>query len=427
MKNKLIGLLVASLFVSNSVLAADKSWTGLKIGIGGGGSSSQAKTTNSASHSFIEQSQYKTNSSSVNDDVDTNTFTNNNKFNPTSDAGTQNSYVEAGARGVIHNGTSTFDNNDVQYTSPINNAYPNSEPADWAVGKNYYNRDYQIGEGFVGEAFDKLDLGKAGGFGTFDVTYDWQINDSFVFGLTASANLSSKQKAKGAASGANSAGWGENLSYSVINNSEGLACSGDCSAPNEGGNGTEYTTYSSSNTPVGAGSFESSHGQASYTGMKSSFETQNSFDVGARFGFLPTANTLVFVTGGFSTMKVHQKTSYRSTAAFGSQNSIYGDTDLDSNSYSFETSKSSSEYKPGYFLGAGIETRMTDTVSLKLEYRYADYGTIKSRASSNTASIQDGTAGNDFEFYNSLGGSYNLSQKTDLTTQSIRAVLSYNF
>lgn len=407
MKAKILSLAVAGLFISNSVLAADKSWTGLKVGIGGGGSSSQAKTTNSASHNFYEESRYTTSSDASSDAVGTNTFTSNNKFDPTV-TGTSNNYVESGSSGVIHG---SFDDNSVQHYTITD---PSSQPGGWVPGTNYYDRDYDITESFVGEAFDKLDLGKAGGFGTLDVTYDWQLNDSLVFGLTASANLSSRQKANGAASGSNESGWSEDLSYRVITNSTG------------GGGGGGGTTYSSTDTS-GAGGFSSSHGQAAYTGMSSSLETQNSFDIGARLGFLPTTNTLVYVAGGFSTIKVHQKTSYSSSATFSDQNSVYGDSSLSSNSYSFETSKNSSGYKPGYFLGTGIETRMTDNVSLKLEYRYSDYGTIKSNASSNNASIQDGTVGNDFEFYDSLNGNYNISQKTDLTTQSIRAVLNYGF
>jgi opacity protein-like surface antigen len=114
----------------------------------------------------------------------------------------------------------------------------------------------------------------------------------------------------------------------------------------------------------------------------------------------------------------------------GETESVYGDNTSEipgTNGYSHSVSKTSSGFKPGYFVGAGIETRLTDDVSLKLEYRYSDYGSMKTSSSSNNASIQDGVNGNDFEFYNSLGGSYNMSQKTDLTTQSIRAVLSYNF
>jgi opacity protein-like surface antigen len=424
MKIKSVSLLIATLFISTPLLAADKSWSGLKIGIGGGGSSSQAKTTNSASHNFGHNSSYATDNDPDSDDAVTNNdnpFGTNNKFDPTS-TGDSNSYVETGSRGVIHGG---FDNNLVQYYNVTDNR---TQPTGWKEGTNYYNRNYQISEGFLGEAFDKLDLGKAAGFGTIDVTYDWQLNDSFVFGLTASANFSANQNANGAASGSNQSGWSEELSYNVINNTEGSGCDGDCSTGI--GGGTPYTTYSSADSQ-GSDGFTANHGQYASTGMRSSFETQNSFDIGARIGFLPTNNTLVYATGGFSTIKVKQKTSYRSAASFGEQESIYGDQStgdiFDSNSYSFETSKSDSEYKPGYFLGAGIETRMTDTVSLKLEYRYADYGTINSRASSNNASIQDGVSGNEFEFYKSLGGSYNLSQKTDLTTQSIRAVLSYNF
>lgn len=401
MKSKIISLLVAGLFVTGTAVAEEKSWTGLKIGIGAGGSSSQAKTTNSGSHEFYEESDYTTSSDPTSDAVGTNTFNSNNKFDPTA-SGTSNNYVESGSSGVIHG---DFDNNAVLFT--------NTPDAETTTGTNYYNRDYSISEGFFGQAVDSLNLGRAGGFGTLDVTYDWQLNDSFVFGLTASANISSKQVAKGAASGMNQSGWNESLSYNVITNS---------SSDGGGGGGTTY----SSTDEVGSGGFTGSDGQMAYTGMRSSFETGNSFDMGARFGFLPTPNTLLFVSGGFSVIKVNQNTSYLSGAMIGDADSVYGESGT-GNQYYHSVTKTSSGFKPGYFVGAGIETRLTDDVSLKLEYRYSDYGAMKSKASSNSASIQDGENGNDFEFYNSLSGGYNMTQKTDLTTQSIRAVLSYNF
>lgn len=399
MKAKLISLAIAGLFVSSTVVAEDKSWTGLKIGIGAGGSSSQAKTTNSGSHIFSESSSYTTPDDATSDTA-TNNFTSNNKFDPSS-SGTANTHVESGSSGVIHG---SYDNNDVQYTA--------TPDGDTDLGRNYYNRNYTISEGFVGQAFDSLNLGRAGGFGTLDVTYDWQLGDSFVFGLTASANISSKQVAKGAASGLNESGWNESLSYGLVENTSSTS-----------GGGSETTSYDSVVTSESASQIP---GQMAYTGMQSSFETGNSFDMGARLGFLPTNNTLLFVSGGFSVIKVNQNTSYLSGATVGDQDSIYGESGS-SNSYTHSVSKTSSGFKPGYFVGAGIETRLTDDVSLKLEYRYSDYGSMKSGASSNNASIQDGVNGNDFEFYNSLGGAYNMSQKTDLTTQSIRAVLSYNF
>lgn len=406
MKAKLISLAIAGLFVSSTVVAEDKSWTGLKIGIGAGGSSSQAKTTNSGSHQFNEASDYETDSTATSDSVVTNTFNSNStfnsnhKFNPSS-TGDDNDHVVDGSSGVIHG---DFDNNDVQYTE--------TPDVNTARGTNYYNRDYAISEGFVGQAFDSLNLGRAGGFGTLDVTYDWQLGDSFVFGLTASANISSKQVAKGAASGYNDTGWSESLSYGLVENTSSTS-----------GGGSETTSYDSVVTSESA---SQNPGQLAYTGMQSSFETGNSFDMGARLGFLPTNNTLLFVSGGFSVIKVNQNTSYISGAMVGDQDSIYGESGS-GNSYYHSVSKTSSGFKPGYFVGAGIETRLTDDVSLKLEYRYSDYGSMKSGASSNNASIQDGVNTNDFEFYNSLGGAYNMSQKTDLTTQSIRAVLSYNF
>lgn len=435
MNKKILALAITGLFANTTAMADGKSWEGFKIGIGGGGVSSTAKTTNRASHDFSENSSYQTNSNSVNDNA-TSDFTANNKFNPAYN-GTQNSRLIGDQNGVLHTytgtggGTAINDNNSVQdQTGSLDNNPDGGTGggAGFTSGYNYYDRDYRISEGFVGSALDTINQGKAGGFATLDFGYDWQLSDSFVLGLTASANLSSNRKAKGAASGGNSAGWTEDLSYNYIYNSTGSECYdvNNCGSGTGTGGGT-YTTYSSSPNNLVTGAGAGALSQESTTSMSSSFSTGNSFDIGARMGLLANESTLIYLSGGFSTMKVKQKTTYTSSSAVGSKDSVYGDDISSDNYYYFSDTKSSSTYKPGYFLGAGMETKLSDNVSMKLEYRYANYGTVKSSRTNNDAQIVDGTNDNSFEFYNTLGGSYNMSQKTDLTTQSIRAVLSYGF
>jgi outer membrane immunogenic protein len=72
-----------------------------------------------------------------------------------------------------------------------------------------------------------------------------------------------------------------------------------------------------------------------------SVEKGDAFAVGARFGFLPTASTLVYGTGGYT-------------------RADFGGHDFD-----------------GYFVGAGIETMLRDNWSLKLEYRYSQFDDVK--------------------------------------------------
>jgi outer membrane immunogenic protein len=74
-----------------------------------------------------------------------------------------------------------------------------------------------------------------------------------------------------------------------------------------------------------------------------SIDHNSSWAVGARLGFLTNPSTLVYGTVG------------------------YTQTDLDIFSYGSTTFD-------GYFVGAGIETFLRDNWTLKLEYRYSDFG-----------------------------------------------------
>ena len=71
---------------------------------------------------------------------------------------------------------------------------------------------------------------------------------------------------------------------------------------------------------------------------------------------------------------------------------------------------SRSGWKSGYVLGAGWESALTDHITFKVEYRYADYGKTESSYSSST------------NFYSKYA-----RQSANVSVQSVRAVLGYKF
>jgi len=75
-----------------------------------------------------------------------------------------------------------------------------------------------------------------------------------------------------------------------------------------------------------------------------------SFDLTARAGYLVTPETLIYLRGGYSNARV------RTTILTDSK----------------ETS--SSDNRDGWMVGGGVERMITDHVSARLEYRYADLG-----------------------------------------------------
>lgn len=113
------------------------------------------------------------------------------------------------------------------------------------------------------------------------------------------------------------------------------------------------------------------------------------YGVSARLGFLPTPDTQVYGLVGYG------RASFR-----GSLELTLDGTPAASGAYDFD--------RNGLVLGVGIETRIGESTSLGLEYRYADYG----RHSFVDTAIGPGTMA-EFGF--------------DTTVQSVRMVLNYRF
>jgi outer membrane immunogenic protein len=124
----------------------------------------------------------------------------------------------------------------------------------------------------------------------------------------------------------------------------------------------------------------------------------SSVDIGGRLGFLATERTLLYGLAGLSFAQIDAKST------------LTVQHDPLSALTNFSLATQSGGWRGGEVVGAGVEFMLTDRISLQTEYRYADYGKIKSQ---NAVTLP--------------GGSATISQSDAVTNQTIRAVLSYHF
>ena len=136
------------------------------------------------------------------------------------------------------------------------------------------------------------------------------------------------------------------------------------------------------------------------TELSTNLEVGDSWAVGARFGLLPTERILLYVLGGYTEANISQDANVNGT------NGVIG---------LFDQSASGSGWESGYFVGTGIEAMFTDNMTIKLEYRFADYGKVGISRDEVVPVLNqsDSTEG--------------VGQSDDVTVHSIRAVLSYRF
>lgn len=184
------------------------------------------------------------------------------------------------------------------------------------------------------------DLGNAGGFGTIEAGFDYQM-DSFVLGVLANYDFGKTKVSN---------------TFMGINDSHN--------------NNIDYAT-----------------------GV-SKWEIGDSWGIGGRLGFLASDSALLYVLGGYTEAKIKSESG------------------LTSDNNNFAISFSDEAWEDGWFIGGGVETLLTDNISLKAEYRYADFGKVdrSDSFSFNSNDVEGGT-----------------SQNADITVHSVRAVLSYRF
>jgi len=121
-----------------------------------------------------------------------------------------------------------------------------------------------------------------------------------------------------------------------------------------------------------------------------SVEQDSAWAVGGRAGLLTGPKTLVYLSGGYTQAKFDSF----------SLSSISGAT----------VRSADSQTHNGWFLGAGMETKLVDNLSLRLEYRFSDYG--------------EKSFDRFVEPAHTLSTSHYL---VDLTEQTGRVVLAYKF
>jgi outer membrane immunogenic protein len=145
-------------------------------------------------------------------------------------------------------------------------------------------------------------------------------------------------------------------------------------------------------------SFDNNGNFVNNTTYETKWEIGDSWAIGGRVGFLAMDNALIYVLGGYTEAKIKSETSLS-----------------DDNNGNFQFHSSDSSWEDGWFVGGGIEALLTDNISLKAEYRFADYGSVNRDDSANNS-----IPGFEFSFANS-------NQDADVTVHSVRAVLSYRF
>lgn len=91
-------------------------------------------------------------------------------------------------------------------------------------------------------------------------------------------------------------------------------------------------------------------------------EFKNMLMVGGRIGYLARPDTMLFVSGGYANVEAGATNLSLGASVEGSE--IEGGS----------TTLIGGKYFNGGFIGGGIETRLTDSLSLKAEYRYIDLG-----------------------------------------------------
>lgn len=156
---------------------------------------------------------------------------------------------------------------------------------------------------------------------------------------------------------------------------------------------------SASSTPVRSWcntNFNSNCVNSLYSTLSSFNRIGPSYNIGARGGILLSDSLLVYALAGYSGANVKSGVSIRvSNYQTGDSVTTNGDG-----------------WRSGFIVGAGIESKLTDDISIKAEYRYADYGKMKIGYNSGSA----------------LDPHYYVTQQSArLSVSSVVASLSYKF
>ena len=110
--------------------------------------------------------------------------------------------------------------------------------------------------------------------------------------------------------------------------------------------------------------------------LSSAIRLTDDVTLATRAGYLVNDKTLLYVLGGYSLGKIDAQ----------SQLSVTHDASSALSNFSISTESNS--WKSGFVVGGGVEFALTNNLSLQTEYRYTNYGHVKS---SYDATLSDGS------------------------------------
>ena len=143
--------------------------------------------------------------------------------------------------------------------------------------------------------------------------------------------------------------------------------------------------------------FVNNNGTLENASFEDKWKVGDTWGVGARAGFLAMDNALIYVMGGYTEAKVKSEVNLQ-----------------DNNNNNINFHRSDSSWQDGWFVGGGIEALLWENISLKAEYRYADYGSFDTDKSFT-------------DFCDCANSNAHIGHDGDVTVHTIRAVLSYRF
>lgn len=171
-------------------------------------------------------------------------------------------------------------------------------------------------------------------------------------------------------------------------------------------------SMSSSGAGGGGGTYTDSDGVDVDGGGAAAIDSElklgNSWSIGARLGYLVTDSLLVFATGGYTQASAKLDAEFEGAGAAGAN-------ELSGISGAYNISTSQDEWLSGYYVGGGLETLLTDQFSLKVEYRYADYGSIETSSDASDLKCNP----------DCFGWATGVEAEADVTDHSLMATVSF--
>lgn len=249
-------------------------------------------------------------------------------------------------------------------------------------------------------------LGQDKVFGTIEAGYDFQVGKNFVVGAFANFDYMFGGRGKNSTrSNLSSTGaWAVGYNSAPLDDPDADTLAFDKSVPCDNSAGIACTYHYTA-------------GDHGLVDQQAHVRTQDTWALGVRAGALVSPKTLLYVSGGYTQTKVRMGLSAEMLASYHDYAGL-GDVTRADNTFSIQDREW--ERDAGFFLGAGVETKLTSHISAKLDYRYSDYG---SRAISGAR---------EFGFVDGSGADWNVSTvgsltAKDINTHAVRAVVAYRF